>query len=42
MMPVIITRKGKWIYIPINKKIAKESIRKLIERHREVFDKLAD
>jgi len=41
-MPVIITKKGKRIHTPINKKIAKEAIRKLIERHRDVFDKLAD
>jgi len=41
-MPVIVTKKGKRVYIPINEKIAKEGIKKLIERHREVFDKLAD
>jgi len=42
MMPVIVTRKGKRIYIPIDREIAKRGIRKLIEQNREVFDKLAD
>jgi len=43
MMPGIVTKKGKRIYISIkDSKIAKEAIRKFIERHREVFDKLAE
>ena len=40
-MPGIVIR-GKRIYISIkDSEIAKEGIRKLIERHKEVFDKLA-
>ena len=42
-MPILVTKKGKRIIIPIkDSKIAKEAIRRLIERHREVFDKLAE
>ena len=38
----IVTKKGKRIYIPIDKEIAKMGVKKLVERHKVVFDKLAD